>query len=109
MKAEIDKNVEIMDLLDLVKFGNFTLKEIVKLIIIVIIVCGGFAIVTSLIGGIGAFFALRVLLIVVSLSLFCGKFLICHGKFAIIPWNVFLLFPFYKFLIYHGKFAIIAW
>lgn len=94
MKAEVDKNVEIMDLLDLVSLGNFTLKEIVRLIIIVIIVCGGFAIVTSLIGGIGAFFALRIFLIVVSLPLF-------H-----IPLFSYVIV---SLTLYFGKFVIIAW
>ncbi|XP_045172351.1 tetraspanin-18-like [Mercenaria mercenaria] len=63
LDKEIDKHEDIMNLLDLVEFGTFTLKQLINAIIVAVILCGVFAIVTSLIGGVGAFFTLRILLI----------------------------------------------
>lgn len=63
LDKEIDRHHEIMDLLDLVDLGTFTLRELINAIVVVLIICGVFAIITSIIGGTGAFFALRLLLI----------------------------------------------
>lgn len=67
LDEEIDRHDEIMDLLQLVKLGSFTLRELINAIVVALIVCGVFAIITSLAGGIGAFFAIRLLLIFVSI------------------------------------------
>ncbi|XP_052802827.1 uncharacterized protein LOC128233016 [Mya arenaria] len=60
--SEINKNENVMELLELVDFGDFNLRTLVDVLIIIIFIVGAFAIVLSLIGGIGAFFTLRVLL-----------------------------------------------
>ncbi|WAR03553.1 TSN16-like protein [Mya arenaria] len=60
--SEISKNENVMELLELVDFGDFNLRTVVDALIIIIFIVGAFAIVLSLIGGIGAFFTLRVLL-----------------------------------------------
>lgn len=63
LDQEVDKREEIMDLLDLIDFGDFTMKELVEAIVVAVIICGVFAVITSLLGGAGAFFAVRILLI----------------------------------------------
>jgi flagellar motor switch protein FliM len=66
LDEEIDKHDDIMALFNLVQLGTFTLKELINAIIVAVIMCGVFAIVTSMIGGFGAFCTSRLLLILVS-------------------------------------------
>lgn len=69
LKEDIYKHEEVMKLLALVDFGSFTLKQILDILFGVVLGCGIFGIVTSLLGGVGGFFGFRVLLIIVS----CGR------------------------------------
>ena len=66
LKKEVAKHDDIMDLLDEVDLGDITLKELVDLLIKVVIALGVFALVTSLIGGIGALCKLRPIIMMVS-------------------------------------------
>ncbi|KAL4224387.1 Tetraspanin-18 [Mactra antiquata] len=64
---------DIMNLLDIIDLGSFTLKQLIMTIIGVIIGLGVFAIILSLMGGIGAFFTLRIVIIIIDSTL--------HGLF----------------------------
>ena len=70
LRKEVDKRDDIMNLLDEVDLGDITLADIVDIIIKVVISIGAFAVITTLIGGIGAICRLRPLLILVS---FCDR------------------------------------
>ena len=66
LRKEINKEEEIMDFLAEIEFSGITLKDIITIIFIAVIAIGGFAILTSLIGGCGAMCKVRCLLITVS-------------------------------------------
>ena len=60
---------DILALLDEVSLGGITLKQLIFIVIGIVIALGCFTIVTSLCGGVGALFKLRVLLIIVSIKI----------------------------------------
>ena len=59
---------DILALLDEISLGGITLKQLIFIVIGIVIALGCFTIVTSLCGGVGALFKLRVLLIIVSIK-----------------------------------------
>ena len=78
-------NEDILNLLDKVVLGSITLKDLVFIIIGVVIAVGCFTIVTSLFGGGGALFKIKVMLIIVSIDVIFSQIVgklsyVMHGR-----------------------------
>ena len=69
VKRDVYQHEDIMALLEFIDFGSFNLKQILDAVFAAILACGIIGLLTSLIGSIGGFFTIRLLLIIVSMVL----------------------------------------